>query len=117
MKFYFSLGTGCRPCSLGEVAVSGVEWRVSGQGDCGSVRGEGLADGRSSRPGWAGFPVAAWLCVAYDNVCGSYVVWVKYGGAEGFVGCCGVVDGVHYDKSVVAQLVEPVVDNADVLLV
>ena len=90
---------------------------MSGQGEDGSLRGEGLAEGRSSRQGWAGFPVAAELCVAYDNVGGSYVVWVKYGGAEGVVGCCGVVEGVHYDKSVVAQLVEPVVDNADVLLV
>ena len=117
LKLYFPLGTGCRPCSWEEVAVSGVEWRVSGQGDRGSVRGERLAEGRPSRVWWAGFPVAAWLCVAYDNVCGSYVVWVKCGGAEGVVGCCGGVDGVHYDKSVVAHLVEPVVDNADVLFV
>ena len=61
--------------------------------------------------------MAAWLCVAYNDVFGSYVVWVKRGGAEGVVGCCGGVDGVHYDKSVVAHLVEPVVDNADVLFV
>ena len=117
LKFYFSLGAGCRPCFWKKVAVSCVEWRVSGQGDCGSVRGERLAEGRPSRVWWAGFPVAAWLCVAYDDVCGSYVVWVKCGGAEGVVGCCGGVDVVHYDKSVVAHLVEPVVENADVLFV
>ena len=117
LKLYFSLGAGCRPCSWGKVAVSGVEWRVSGKGEDGSLRGEGLAEGRPSCVRWAGFPVAGWLCVAYDDVCGSYVDWVKCGGAEGVVGCCGVVDGVHYDKSVVAYLVEPVVDNADVLFV
>ena len=43
LKLYFSLGVGCRPCSWEKVVVSGVEWRVSGQGDRGSVRGEGLA--------------------------------------------------------------------------
>ena len=59
---------------------------MSGQGDRGALRGEGLAEGMSSRQGWAGFPVVAWLCVAYDYVCGPDVVWTEYGDAEGVVG-------------------------------
>ena len=99
---------------LGEgrgVVIPGVDRTMSGEGDGGAIRSEGVAQGGVSSllpEGWTGFPVSARLGVPNHDVLGADVLWSEHRDVKGVVGVgVGVVELVDKGEMVEAELVGP----------